>query len=187
MSGRHYVDGVLRALWDDTGDGTANRPPRTYYEYDAQGVQILSRPYSAAENAALDAILPDQQAAQFDATRRVEADALVAAQLQLIEEAHTDGEPWVQPTGAHDAYKLGAEVQKDGKTWVSLTPFNVWAPGVSGWREKVTGGGYPAWVQPTGGHDAYGLGARVAHKGSNWESTVAANVWEPGVFGWNVI
>lgn len=41
-----------------------------------------------------------------------------------------------------------------------------------------------AWVQPTGGHDAYALGAVVSHNGSVWESTVNANVWAPGVFGW---
>lgn len=42
----------------------------------------------------------------------------------------------------------------------------------------------PAWVQPTGAQDAYPLGAQVTHNGVVWESTVAANVWEPGVYGW---
>ncbi len=46
---------------------------------------------------------------------------------------------------------------------------------------------YPPWIQPTGAHDAYTLGARVTHNSSNWESQYAANVWEPGVFGWIVI
>ena len=41
-----------------------------------------------------------------------------------------------------------------------------------------------AWVQPTGAHDAYGLGDIVTHNGQTWESTNADNVWEPGVFGW---
>lgn len=39
------------------------------------------------------------------------------------------------------------------------------------------------WVQPTGAHDAYPLGARVVHNGSAWESTIDANVWEPGSAG----
>jgi hypothetical protein len=47
--------------------------------------------------------------------------------------------------------------------------------------------GYPAWVQPLGAFDAYPLGAEVSHNGQNWRSTVAANVWAPGVFGWVVI
>ena len=45
----------------------------------------------------------------------------------------------------------------------------------------------PAWVQPLGAHDAYALGARVSHAGKTWESTVAANVWAPGVYGWKEI
>lgn len=40
------------------------------------------------------------------------------------------------------------------------------------------------WVQPLGAQDAYAVGDRVTHNGSTWESTVNANVWEPGVFGW---
>ena len=43
------------------------------------------------------------------------------------------------------------------------------------------------WVQPAGGHDAYQLGDRVTHNGSTWESAIADNVWEPGVFGWVVV
>ena len=95
-----------------------------------------------------------------------------------------DGEPYVPPTGAHDAYPLGWKVTHDGKTWVSLTAANVWVPGVSGWREVVEEGGVPMWVQPTGAHDAYALGSVVTHNGSTWTSTVDANTWEPGVYGW---
>lgn len=43
------------------------------------------------------------------------------------------------------------------------------------------------WVQPQGAHDAYNIGDRVTHNGNTWESTVNANVWEPGVFGWIII
>ena len=43
------------------------------------------------------------------------------------------------------------------------------------------------WVQPTGAGDAYTLGAQVLHLGFNWISTVAANVWEPGVYGWDKV
>lgn len=40
------------------------------------------------------------------------------------------------------------------------------------------------WVQPTGAHDAYTKGKRVAHLGKIWISDVDSNVWEPGVYGW---
>ena len=42
---------------------------------------------------------------------------------------------WVQPTGAHDAYKQGDKVTFDNKHWVSTVNDNVWQPGVYGWNE----------------------------------------------------
>lgn len=44
---------------------------------------------------------------------------------------------------------------------------------------------WPAWSQPVGAHDAYNAGAKVSHNGKHWTSTVDANAWEPGVYGWN--
>lgn len=41
------------------------------------------------------------------------------------------------------------------------------------------------WEQPFGAHDAYALGAQVQHNGHAWTSNTGANVWEPGVFGWD--
>lgn len=38
---------------------------------------------------------------------------------------------------------------------------------------------YPEWVQPTGAHDAYDLGAKVSHNGFHWISLVSANAYEP--------
>lgn len=50
--------------------------------------------------------------------------------------------------------------------------------------------GVEVWTQPIGGSGKYVFGAKVSHKGGNWENTHAApslNVWEPGVFGWKAI
>ena len=47
-----------------------------------------------------------------------------------------DGTPgiWVQPTGAHDAYRLGDVVIYNGQVWTNTgSDANVWAPGVFGW------------------------------------------------------
>ena len=95
----------------------------------------------------------------------------------------------MRPTGAHDAYAADAVVQHGGDIWRSLTPANVWEPGVAQWRKiALTVPGepvaIPAWVQPSGAGDAYALGAIVRHNGKVWKSDYAANVWEPGVFGW---
>lgn len=47
-------------------------------------------------------------------------------------------------------------------------------------------GGTPIWSQPLGGHDAYKKGDVVTHNGKIWVSTVDNNVWEPGVYGWEL-
>lgn len=44
---------------------------------------------------------------------------------------------------------------------------------------------WPEWSQPIGAHDAYGLGAKVSCDGKHWISTINANIWRPGVYGWD--
>ena len=99
---------------------------------------------------------------------------------------------------------LGVRTYTDGRpAWVGLV-----RPGGGVWVEQVrveslahlgellpkydptdenAAPAYPAWVQPTGAHDAYALGAKVTHNGKTWESTADANVWEPGVSQWREV
>ena len=48
---------------------------------------------------------------------------------------------------------------------------------------------YPEFVQPTGAHDAYGVGDRVTYNGKVYESTIANNVWAPDAYpqGWKAV
>lgn len=118
---------------------------------------------------------------------------------------NAEGYPlWAQPSGAHDAYNAGDIVDYQGTLYRSLIDGNVWAPDVypAGWEvyattepepgpepEPETPAEYPAWVQPTGAHDAYGVGDRVTYQGKVYESTVASNVWSPAEYpqGWREI
>ena len=99
---------------------------------------------------------------------------------------------WEQPVADAEGnwpYNGGEVVWHNGRLWRNVTEGvpNVWEPGVSGWHDAPESG-LPAWVQPTGAHDAYPLNAEVTHNGQNWRNTGSnANVWEPGVFGWIVI
>ena len=119
--------------------------------------------------------------------------ALTDALLYLTSNTHANGLAWKQPTGVHDAYRSEALVKHKNKEWTSLIDFNVWEPGVSAWREKVTEStpGVPsapaAWVQPTGAHDAYKVDDKVTHKSKTWINTARYNVWEPGVYGWKEV
>jgi len=99
---------------------------------------------------------------------------------------------WIQPTGAHDSYVKDAVVKHNGQLWKSVLDANVWEPGVAEWRKTslVVPGepiGPQEWIQPTGAPDAYALNDIVTHNGYTWRSDYAANVWEPGVFGWTQI
>ena len=44
-------------------------------------------------------------------------------------------QPWIAPTGSHDAYPAGAQVTHNGRTWQSDLDGNVWEPGVYGWTD----------------------------------------------------
>lgn len=44
----------------------------------------------------------------------------------------------------------------------------------------------PEWEQPDS-TNPYQIGDKVTHNGKTWENTVANNVWEPGVYGWQEI
>lgn len=46
---------------------------------------------------------------------------------------------------------------------------------------------FPEWVQPTGAHDAYNIGDKVSYNGQRYICTTDANVYAPGVYGWDLI
>ena len=73
------------------------------------------------------------------------------------------------------------------------TPQSDWLPNATPalYSEVAPPGSIAPWVQPLGAHDAYnkpGSGLPksdpVTHKGKTWTSSINADVWEPGVYGW---
>lgn len=44
----------------------------------------------------------------------------------------------------------------------------------------------PEWIQPDS-TNPYMTGDKVTHNGQTWISVVDNNVWEPGVYGWEVV
>lgn len=128
----------------------------------------------------------------------------------------TDEYPeWYQPAGAHNAWPIDSYVAHNGKNWRNIAGVpNVWEPGNDGpvptWEEveveveapveedpPTDEGGAdepeapsaPDYVQPTGGHDAYGIGDQVTFNGQVYESTIDGNVWTPTDYpaGWTLI
>lgn len=89
-------------------------------------------------------------------------------------------------------YGSGDIRQHDGRLWRIVQPHTSQAgwepPNVPAlWMTAHRSGVIPEWQQPSGAHDAYPAGYQVVHNGQVWESTVDNNVWEPGVFGWELV
>lgn len=90
------------------------------------------------------------------------------------------------------AYLTGERVLHDGTLYKVLqdhTSQTTWtpvdAPGLFA-KVLITEGNIPAWEQPDS-TNAYMTGDTVTHNGSTWVSDIDDNVWEPGVYGWNLI
>ena len=96
--------------------------------------------------------------------------------------------PWASPV----TYKAGDIRRYDGQLYRCVqahTSQADWTPdtAVSLWAKIADPADeWPEWSQPVGAHDAYQTGDKVSHNGQHWTSTVDGNVWEPGVYGWEL-
>ena len=130
---------------------------------------------------------PEEQAAYQ--VRYTAQEAILDATLALMELAHTDGEPWTQPTGAHNAVPLNRTVTNGGKTWRSKHPANVWPPSSSSpwWEEVIDGDQGP---QPWALGTYYFIDTRVTFGGQTWRCLhehLAQVGWEPGAPGMHAV
>lgn len=92
------------------------------------------------------------------------------------------------PTWGLISYYIGDRVQYNGTLYKCIqahTAQSDWTPDATPalWV-IVTVEEWPEWVQPTGAQDAYAKDSKVTHNGKKWISSYDANVWEPGVYGW---
>ena len=97
------------------------------------------------------------------------------------------------PWAASVTYKVGDIREHEGNLYRCVqahTSQADWTPDLSASLWSKIGDPteeYPEWVQPIGAHDAYGEGDKVSYKEKHYISTVANNVWEPGVYGWEEV
>ena len=88
-------------------------------------------------------------------------------------------------------YAVNDRVQYSSKLYKCIQAHasqNDWTPDATPALWKVVSlETYPEWVQPTGAHDAYELGALVSHNGKHWKSMIFANTYEPSIYGWDEI
>lgn len=86
------------------------------------------------------------------------------------------------------SYSVGDRVQYNGTLYKCIQAHiaqSDWTPDATPalWV-VVTVEEWPEWVQPAGAQDAYAKDSKVTHNGKKWISSYDANVWEPGVYGW---
>ena len=97
--------------------------------------------------------------------------------------------------GAGVAYAADVRVRYEDKLYRCVqahTSQNGWEPPAvpALWTEVAKPGEIPVWRQPTGAQDAYMAGDKVHYPTADdavYVSTVDNNVWEPGVYGWEVV
>lgn len=99
--------------------------------------------------------------------------------------------PEWKPEKAYTAGERLAYHKKLYKVLQSHTSQADWTPdaAVSLYVEVAKPGEIPVWKQPSGAQDAYNKGDKVHYPdadGPVYMSTVDANVWAPGVYGWEV-
>lgn len=92
---------------------------------------------------------------------------------------------------ANSTYETGNRINYNGTLYKCLqdhTAQSDWTPDAapSLWAKILIPDPdvIPEWVQPDS-TNAYAIGDKVTHNGKTWVSTVADNVWEPGVYGWD--
>lgn len=96
---------------------------------------------------------------------------------------------WVSKIG--ETVAVGERFWYDGNLYKVIQGHTVqenWTPDTSASLYAVVSiEEFPEWIQPIGAETAYNTGDKVAHNGLHYISTVNANVWEPGVYGWDEI
>ncbi|MEL7601534.1 MAG: carbohydrate-binding protein [Bacillota bacterium] len=106
----------------------------------AYTVPALFMPWSAtATYAAGDRVRKDGLLYRCLQAHTAQADWTPGAAVSLwvrIDDPAEEWPAWRQPTGATDAYALGAKVSHNNARWVSAVSGNVWEPGVYGWTEQ---------------------------------------------------
>lgn len=125
-------------------------------------------------------------------------DATPALWMQYHGTSRSTARAWLAPTGAHDQYRAGEYmIWTDGAVYKCLSD-TVYSPAdyAAAWEKDGAGTGgeteaddYPAFVQPTGAHDAYGIGAKVTYEGKRYICKMANCVYSPAAYpaGWEAV
>lgn len=116
------------------------------------------------------------------------------AAASLSDEDALDGVELFPAWAADVSYTVDERIRYVGKLYRCVqahTSQSNWTPDATPalWTEVAKPGEIPVWRQPTGAQDAYQKNDHVHYPdadGAVYVSIVDNNVWEPGVYGWEV-
>lgn len=143
-----YHGGLYKSIAKITGSGTSYAPDeyvagwKRIGEPDGDGVYPWIQPLGATDCYMLGDIVSYQDKIWVSTIDNnvwvpgVYGWSIKTTSEEGDEETADEYPEWIQPTGAHDAYKIGDKVSYNDKHWVSTIDGNVWAPGVAGWDEE---------------------------------------------------
>ena len=122
-------------------------------------------------------------------------DLLHKAAVSLSDEDALEGIELFPVWGVGIDYARTVRVRYDGKLYrceQAHTSQTGWEPPnvPALWTEVAKPGEIPVWKQPTGAQDAYMAGDKVWYPEKDTDlyiSTIDANVYQPGVYGWDLI
>lgn len=193
-----------------TDEGTGDPVARTKALIEAQGAQWGANAPPLTGNVTAGKLYRHTDQSLWSVIQSYNADTYSdpTAIPALVRRAREPGKalPWVQPIDQYDSYKLvnpftgkADTALHGGKTWRTKVDNNVWEPTAQSaeWEEIDEQGNvvvpppneYPAWKQPTGGHDAYKIGDKVTFEGKRYTSKINGNVWSPTAYpaGWQLV
>lgn len=111
-----------------------------------------------------------------------------AASSTMTDEAALTAVELFPAWAAGNAYAIGDRVRYNGALYKCVQAHTGqvdWTPDATPalWV-AVSVNAWPEWVQPSGAHDAYNRGDKVSYHGKRYICTADANVYAPGVYGW---
>lgn len=110
----------------------------------------------------------------------------LTAMLQNVDRYHIEGKLTDEDRealyalareGAQPVYDYAAEIEA---IWAAIHALQGQTPDPDEW---------PEFVQPTGAHDAYGVGAQVTYNGQRYRCKLANCVWSPDAYpdAWELV
>lgn len=116
----------------------------------------------------------------------------ISKAVEALDDEHSEAVTELFPFwGVGIDYAVGDRRQYDGLLYRCVQAHTSQAdwmpPAVPALWVRTSTEEWPEWIQPTGAHDAYNKGDKCSHNCKHWIGTIDANVYEPGVYGWEEV